>query len=74
MAKQRRTGLENTFQRRRGMKILAISCSPNPRGNTVSLLNQVLDGVREEGGEAELYSVSGKAIEPQGMQILLGNR
>lgn len=46
------------------MKILAISCSPNAQGNTVTLLNQVLDGARQEGGETELYSVSGKKMEP----------
>jgi len=46
------------------MKILAISCSPNAQGNTVALLNQVLDGARQEGGDTELYSVSGKTMEP----------
>jgi multimeric flavodoxin WrbA len=46
-----------------GMKILAISCSPNPKGNTVTLLNEALDGARLEGAETELYSVSGKRIE-----------
>jgi multimeric flavodoxin WrbA len=46
------------------MKILAISCSPNAQGNTVALLNEVLDGARQEGGDTELYSVSGKTMEP----------
>lgn len=46
------------------MKILGISCSPRLQGNTVTLLNQVLDGARREGAETELYSVSGKAMEP----------
>jgi multimeric flavodoxin WrbA len=46
------------------MKILAISCSPNAQGNTATLLNRVLDGARQEGGDTELYSVCGKTIEP----------
>lgn len=46
------------------MKILGISCSPRLQGNTVMLLNHVLDGARQEGGETELYSVSGKTMEP----------
>ncbi len=46
------------------MRILAISCSPNAQGNTVTLLREVLDGARVEGAETELYSVSGKKIEP----------
>jgi multimeric flavodoxin WrbA len=46
------------------MKILAISCSPNPKGNTVTLLGEALDGARQEGAETELYSFSAKRIEP----------
>jgi multimeric flavodoxin WrbA len=46
------------------MKILAISTSPNGQGNTVKLLNQVLAGAAEEGAETELFSVSGKTIQP----------
>ena len=46
------------------MKILAISTSPNGQGNTVKLLNQVLDGATEEGAETELFSLSGKTIQP----------
>ena len=46
------------------MKILAISCSPNKEGNTVALLNQALDGARNEGSETELFTVAGKTIEP----------
>jgi multimeric flavodoxin WrbA len=46
------------------MKMLGISCSPRVKGNTVMLLNQVLDGARKEGAQTELYSVAGKHIEP----------
>ena len=46
------------------MKILAISCSPREKGNTVTLLEEVLRGARQDGAEVELYSLSGKKIEP----------
>jgi multimeric flavodoxin WrbA len=46
------------------MKILAISCSPRKKGNTVILLTEALKGARQEGAEVELYSVSGKTIKP----------
>lgn len=46
------------------MKILAISCSPRKKGNTAILLGEALQGAQQEGAEAELYSVSGKTIEP----------
>ena len=46
------------------MKILGISCSPRKQGNTVTLLEQVLNAARQEGAETELFSVSGKTIEP----------
>ncbi len=46
------------------MKILAISCSPRKKGNTVTLLTQALKGAQQEGAEVELYSVSGKTIKP----------
>jgi multimeric flavodoxin WrbA len=46
------------------MKILAISTSPNGQGNTVKLLSQALSGAAEEGAETELFSVSGKTIQP----------
>ena len=46
------------------MKILAISCSPREKGNTVILLDQALKGAQQEGAEVELYSLSGKKIEP----------
>jgi multimeric flavodoxin WrbA len=46
------------------MKILAISCSPRRHGNTVALLEQALRGAQGEGADVELYSVSGKNIQP----------
>jgi multimeric flavodoxin WrbA len=46
------------------VKILGLSFSPRKDGNTVVLLNQALDGAREEGAETELYSVAGKDIQP----------
>jgi multimeric flavodoxin WrbA len=46
------------------MKILAISCSPQKRGNTDTLLEEVLKGAQQEGAETELYSVAGKTILP----------
>ena len=46
------------------MKILGLSCSPRKQGNTESLLGEALQGAQQEGAEVELYSVSGKNIEP----------
>lgn len=46
------------------MKILGLSCSPRREGNTAALLNEALKGAEQEGAEIELYSVSGKKIEP----------
>ena len=46
------------------MKILGLSCSPRRQGNTESLLGEALQGAQQEGAEVELYSVSGKSIEP----------
>ncbi len=46
------------------MKILGLSCSPRIQGNTVTLLNEALKAAQQEGAEVELYSVSGKTIEP----------
>jgi multimeric flavodoxin WrbA len=46
------------------MKILALSCSPREKGNTVNLLEEALKGAQQEGAEVELYSVSGKTIQP----------
>jgi multimeric flavodoxin WrbA len=46
------------------MKILAISCSPRSNGNTVTILKEVLRGAQEQKAEVDLYSVSGKTIQP----------
>ena len=46
------------------MKILAISGSPRKDGNTVTLLNEVLAGAKQEGADVELFSVAGKNIQP----------
>jgi multimeric flavodoxin WrbA len=46
------------------MKILAISCSPNKEGSTVTLLNKALEGAKKDGAEVELWSASGKDIRP----------
>ena len=46
------------------MKILAISCSPRSNGNTVAILERALQGARDEKADVELYSVSGKTIQP----------
>ena len=46
------------------MKILGLSCSPRRQGNTEILIDEALKGAQLEGAEVELYSVSGKSIEP----------
>jgi multimeric flavodoxin WrbA len=46
------------------MKILAISCSPRIRGNTVAMLEEALGAAAAGGAEVELYSVAGKDIQP----------
>ncbi len=46
------------------MKILAVSCSPRKKGNTEIMLGEALQGAKTDGAEVELYSVSGKTIEP----------
>ena len=46
------------------MKILALSCSPRESGNTTILLEKALSGAAEEGAETELFSVSGKNMQP----------
>ena len=46
------------------MKILAVSCSPRKQGNTVTILNEVLQGSHQEGAEIELYSVAGQDLQP----------
>ena len=46
------------------MKILAISGSPRKNGNTVTLLNEVLAGAKQDGADVELFSVAGRNIQP----------
>ena len=46
------------------MKILGLSFSPRERGNTEILLEAVLSGARQQGGETELYRVAEKDIKP----------
>jgi multimeric flavodoxin WrbA len=46
------------------MKILGISCSPHSNGNTVAILEEALRGAQDEKADVELYSVSGKTIQP----------
>lgn len=46
------------------MKILGLCCSQREGGNTEFLLNEALQGARQEGAEIELYRVSGKEIKP----------
>lgn len=44
------------------MKVLAINGSPRKKGNTSILLNTVLDVLKEEGVETEIFQVGGKKI------------
>jgi multimeric flavodoxin WrbA len=46
------------------MKVLGICCSPNPKGNTQTLMAEALKGAQAEGAEIELYSMAGKNILP----------
>jgi multimeric flavodoxin WrbA len=46
------------------VKILALCCSQRVGGNTEFLLNEVLQGAKQEGAEIELYRTSGKNISP----------
>ena len=46
------------------MKILGISGSPRKNGVTVTMLDEVLKAAKGDGAEVELYSVSGKNIQP----------
>ena len=46
------------------MKILGISGSPRKNGNTVAMLNEALGAAQGDGAEVELYSVSGRNIQP----------
>ncbi|MBW1848396.1 MAG: flavodoxin family protein, partial [Deltaproteobacteria bacterium] len=44
------------------MKILGLSCSPRKKGNTVTLLEEMLKGAAEHGANTEFFSISGKDI------------
>jgi multimeric flavodoxin WrbA len=46
------------------MKILGISGSPRKNGVTVAMLDEALKAAQGDGAEVELYSVSGKNIQP----------
>jgi multimeric flavodoxin WrbA len=46
------------------VKILAISCSPRRNGNTVAILEEALRGAQDAKADVDLYSVSGKTIQP----------
>lgn len=46
------------------MKILGISGSPRRNGVTVAMLEEALKAAKGDGAEVELYSVSGKNIQP----------
>ena len=51
------------FLRRCGMKVIAFNGSVRKEGNTAILLNLVLDELKAEGIETELYSLAGKPIQ-----------
>ena len=44
------------------MKVVAFNGSPRAKGNTAILLNTVLDELKDEGIETELFSLAGKTI------------
>ena len=46
------------------MKILGISGSPRKNGVTVAMLDEALKAAQGDGADVELYSVSGKNIQP----------
>ena len=46
------------------MKVLALSFSPRPAGNTVQLLETVLGAAAEAGAETELWKLAGKTVLP----------
>jgi len=46
------------------MKVLGLSFSPRPGGNTVQLLETVLQAAAEAGAETELWSLAGKTVQP----------
>ena len=46
------------------MKVLGICCSPRKGGNTEALVNEALRGAKHEGAKIDMYTASGKHIEP----------
>jgi multimeric flavodoxin WrbA len=46
------------------VKVIGLSFSPRLEGNTMALLDQVLQGARQQGAVTELISVAGKNIRP----------
>lgn len=46
------------------MKVLALSFSPRPEGNTVQLLATVLEAAAGAGAETELWKLAGKTVQP----------
>jgi multimeric flavodoxin WrbA len=46
------------------MKVLGIFTSPRRRQNTEKLIEKVLEGSASSGAETELYTISGKQINP----------
>lgn len=45
------------------MKVLAINSSPRKKGNTSIMLNAVLDEIKTQGIETELFNIGGKKIK-----------
>jgi multimeric flavodoxin WrbA len=46
------------------MKIVGLSFSPRPDGNTMILLDQVLKGAQHENADVDIVSIAGKNIQP----------
>ena len=46
------------------MNILALSCSPRKNGSTMAILHEALRGAQDARADVELFSVSGKTIQP----------
>lgn len=51
-------------EREETVRILGISCSPRPSGNTEVLVAEALEGAHQEGAEVELITLVGKEIRP----------
>jgi Multimeric flavodoxin WrbA len=46
------------------MKIVAVNASPLKNGNTSWCVNQILEGAKEQGAEAECFSFGDLDIKP----------